>query len=322
MDSFNSADPSGVRSWLLRAFFISILFHFALFAFFYVTKLERFSPYTERLVPRVFNASRVEIDPQLLESEQPDPSTKHTPTDLSRIDIPDEPKPFEKLMDEMRATPAAPELAKPIVSEKPRVDATNLQALAKTNSAGSIDNEIDAVRDQLIHDKPAVPNRSLLDLSNAAKKSALDHGDTSGTNATTAGFSNLDQLLGQAGGVKGGTAPILMPTDLLFDYDHAELRPGAVTSLQKLGKLIQRSPNAVFGIEGHSDSFGTPEYNQQLSQLRAESVKMWLVQNMGIDPAKITTRGFGSTKLIAPATASVEEQQINRRVEIVIHASR
>ena len=113
-----------------------------------------------------------------------------------------------------------------------------------------------------------------------------------------------------------------MPTDLLFDYDSASLRPGATASLQKLGRLIQRNPQAIFKVEGHTDSFGGDEYNLDLSQRRAETVKAWLVENMTIEPDRIQTQGYGKTRLIVPGDRSVEEQQLNRRVEIVIRTKK
>ena len=88
--------------------------------------------------------------------------------------------------------------------------------------------------------------------------------------------------------------------------------------LEKLGILLKRSPNARFVIEGHSDSFGPDDYNLTLSKLRAESVKIWLIDMVGIPAESITTVGLGKTRLVAPATGSIEEQRVNRRVEIVI----
>jgi outer membrane protein OmpA-like peptidoglycan-associated protein len=86
--------------------------------------------------------------------------------------------------------------------------------------------------------------------------------------------------------------------------------------------LIQRNPDAAFKVEGHTDSFGTDEYNMNLSQRRAETVRNWLVQYMSIDPDRIQNQGYGKTHLIVPADRSVEEQQLNRRVEIVIRAKK
>ena len=116
-------------------------------------------------------------------------------------------------------------------------------------------------------------------------------------------------------------------------HGSSELRESAVSQLQKLGELIKRHPNSTFVIEGHTDSTGTPETNQALSQERAGSVKQWLVDNMGIAPERIETLGLGSSKLIVPPQAfdmkvpgsfdaEVARQQPNRRVEIVIKTNR
>ena len=109
-----------------------------------------------------------------------------------------------------------------------------------------------------------------------------------------------------------------MPADLLFDYDQYVLRPQAISSLEKLALLFKRNPHALFRIEGHADSFGEESYNQVLSEMRARSVKMWLVNNAGLDPSRIRTRGYGETRLVVPGTGTEEEQALNRRVEILI----
>jgi outer membrane protein OmpA-like peptidoglycan-associated protein len=196
-------------------------------------------------------------------------------------------------------------------------------AKAKAESAIAIDKELSQVRQQLLTDKPDVPTRPKIAAGNKNNPGKTDNEDAGDSNiaggvGVPAGFSNLDSLLAGSGQIGNGTAPILMPTDLLFDYDSANLRPGATGSLQKLGRLIQRNPQANFKVEGHTDSFGSDEYNMDLSQRRAETVKVWLVANMAIDPDRIQTQGFGKTHLLVPGDRSVEEQQLNRRVEIVI----
>jgi outer membrane protein OmpA-like peptidoglycan-associated protein len=182
------------------------------------------------------------------------------------------------------------------------------------------------VRQQLLSDKPDMPSRPKIAIGNKKSPGKIDNPDAAdtitGNVGVPAGFSNLDELLSGPAHLSGGTAPILMPTDLLFDYDSAFLRPGATASLQKLGRLIERNPQAVFRVEGHTDSFGGDQYNMDLSQRRAETVKDWVVGNMNVDPNRIQTQGFGKTRLIVPADKSVDEQQLNRRVEIVIRAKK
>jgi outer membrane protein OmpA-like peptidoglycan-associated protein len=334
--AYSSEDPIAdsavaLRHWLLPAVALSLAMHGGLFYAFSKKTLEQFTPSdTPRLVPRVFSVNRVEVDSKLLE-----PATK--PSDkpgkpladggalnnLSQFD-----GSFEDDMKEWRATPAANSPDMPELKEKPSVDTQSAQAAAakaKAESAIALEKDLSAVRQQLLNDKPAVASRPKIALGNRENPGKTDNEDvgdssTPGNAGIPAGFSNLDELLAGSGKVGRGAAPILMPTDLLFDYDSANLRPGATASLQKLGKLIQRNPQAVFRVEGHTDSFGSEEYNMDLSQRRAETVKEWLVVNMGIDTARIQAQGFGKTRLIVPGDRSVEEQQLNRRVEIIIRS--
>ena len=115
----------------------------------------------------------------------------------------------------------------------------------------------------------------------------------------------------------------------LFNYDSADLQPSAISQLQKLGTLIKRNPKATFTVEGYTDSLGALDYNLDLSQRRADSVKQYLVGVMAINPAQIETRGYGASRfLVAPRAAmpntpeeqiEIERQRPNRRVVIVVH---
>ena len=105
-----------------------------------------------------------------------------------------------------------------------------------------------------------------------------------------------------------------------MQYDSAELQGSAVEQLQKVATLIKRNPNATFTLEGYTDSYGSEEYNLDLSRRRAESVKAYLVNVLGINPgadrdARLTARRICS---LSP-DASIEEQEINRRVVVVVH---
>ena len=118
-------------------------------------------------------------------------------------------------------------------------------------------------------------------------------------------------------------------SSVLFAPAQANLQPSSIDQLQKLATLIKRNAKATFSVEGYTDSLGSPEYNLDLSQRRADSVKEYLVNAMGINPAQITTRGYGASKfLIAPRSVmanspeeqmEIERQRPNRRVVIVVH---
>lgn len=124
-----------------------------------------------------------------------------------------------------------------------------------------------------------------------------------------------------------------MPDDQLFGYDSADLQPSSIEQLQKLATLIKRNPKATFTIEGYTDSLGSPDYNLDLSQRRADNVKTYLVQAMGIDPAQIETHGYGASKFLVPPRPvapapntpdeqiEIDRQRPNRRVVIVVHTN-
>jgi outer membrane protein OmpA-like peptidoglycan-associated protein len=324
---------ASLRHWILPAIALSFLFHCGLLYYFGQKTLDRFLPAdTPRLVPRSFNISRVQIDKKLLESDsKPTEKPGKANGDLGTIkNLTQFDGSFEKDIQEFRATPEVSSPEAPQLKEKPSVDTQSAQtaaAKAKAESAVAMEKELSEVRQQLLSDKPDMPSRPKIATGNNRNPGKTDNQDVAdttiaGSTGVPAGFSNLDQLLSGSGQLGNGTAPILMPTDLLFDYDSSNLRPEATASLQKLGRLIQRNPQAVFRVEGHTDSFGSDQYNMDLSQRRAETVKSWLVANMTIDTNRVQTQGYGKTHLIVPGDRSVEEQQLNRRVEIVIRTKK
>jgi len=134
------------------------------------------------------------------------------------------------------------------------------------------------------------------------------------------GFATLDDLLNYSGPITDDKTA-MMPTDLLFEYNSAELKDTARLSLMKLGYIIQKNPDAEISIEGHTDTFGGDTYNQTLSESRAQAVKNWLVESLRLDGGRLATRGWGKTKLLVPG-GDVAAQQKNRRVEIVIRPRR
>ncbi len=106
--------------------------------------------------------------------------------------------------------------------------------------------------------------------------------------------------------------------DVLFDTGKATLKPGAREKLSKLAGILLGYPGALLlEIEGHTDSVGSDQLNNKLSQDRAEAVSSYLTQS-GVKPEKIkAARGFGKTKPIATNDTAGGRQQ-NRRVEVVI----
>lgn len=111
--------------------------------------------------------------------------------------------------------------------------------------------------------------------------------------------------------------------DVLFEFDKADLLPRAEEVLKKAAAYLRDDAKGAVRIEGHTDSKGDDAYNLRLSVQRAEAVKRWFAQNAGVDPGRMSTRGFGEKNPVAPnsradGTDDPEGRQKNRRVEIVI----
>jgi outer membrane protein OmpA-like peptidoglycan-associated protein len=109
---------------------------------------------------------------------------------------------------------------------------------------------------------------------------------------------------------------IVNMSDVLFDTAQYSLRPGARERLAKVAGIILGHPGLKIEVEGHTDSIGGDDYNMQLSENRANSVRNYLVQQ-GITSDNVTARGFGKTTPVAD-NATATGRQMNRRVELVV----
>ena len=105
-------------------------------------------------------------------------------------------------------------------------------------------------------------------------------------------------------------------SDVLFDFDSSNLKPGAREKVARIAGILQSHPDLRIQVEGHTDSVGSDDYNLRLSERRAESVRTGLVQQ-GIARDVVGTAGFGESKPVATNSTAAGRQQ-NRRVEIVV----
>ncbi len=115
-----------------------------------------------------------------------------------------------------------------------------------------------------------------------------------------------------------------LTADVLFAFDRAELRPQADGVLRDLNaQLRKRFPGAfTIQVEGHTDSIGSDGYNDDLSQRRAETVRLWLVQTGGLPASSVRASGAGKRQPAVPnqhpdGSDSPVGRQKNRRVEII-----
>ncbi|MEI6416112.1 MAG: OmpA family protein [Verrucomicrobiota bacterium] len=271
--------------------FLSFIFHFVLLTNFTITS---FNPSSfDRIIPRRVQLKRVDIDPTLLKEE----------TKLASSLVP-----VGINISENEITTDQPSIVKDVKPSELK------------NEEFSEEKETYLLENQIILKMKTNFKQPLIDWDQlqGASKSSLKDIKIQET-VSLGNYSKIEELLDQNSPLTSKTAPILLPTDLLFEYNVDQLKPDAEKSLEKLELLIQRNPKAQFIIEGFTDSFGSDEYNLDLSQRRAESIKKWLLSHQLIDGSKIQARGFGKKNFIVPSNGSIEQQRLNRRVEIVIH---
>lgn len=111
---------------------------------------------------------------------------------------------------------------------------------------------------------------------------------------------------------------VLTLGDVLFDTDSANLKPGATQTVDRLAQFLNKHPNRDLLIEGHTDSRGSDEYNQQLSKQRADAVRTALV-NAGVASERLETRGLGEQYPVASNDSAAGRQE-NRRVDIIVES--
>ena len=127
-------------------------------------------------------------------------------------------------------------------------------------------------------------------------------------------LSQLNSILQTRDSARG---LIVNMSDVLFDTGSYTLKPGAREKLAKISGVMLAHPGLTMQIEGHTDSVGGDDFNQQLSERRADSVRDFLAEQ-GVPANSITARGFGKTQPVA-SNDSAEGRQRNRRVELVVN---
>ena len=116
-------------------------------------------------------------------------------------------------------------------------------------------------------------------------------------------------------------APQRMEIKIEFDFDSAEVRPQYKAALGDVAAFMGKHSSAVATIEGHTDSTGPEEYNQGLSERRANAIAAYLTDNKGVSANRLKTVGYGESRPVAD-NATREGRQRNRRVIAVIIESK
>lgn len=104
--------------------------------------------------------------------------------------------------------------------------------------------------------------------------------------------------------------------EITFDYNSADISAKSIPSVEALGRALSNAElkGSTFVVAGHTDAAGGEEYNQTLSERRADAIKKYLVDKYGINGSDLVTVGYGKGKLKDPAQPLSEA---NRRVQVV-----
>jgi outer membrane protein OmpA-like peptidoglycan-associated protein len=275
-----------------------------------------------------FTVKRIEINPDSLKPPQDDPLARQPV-----VEPPKNPAEFNldpNLVEKALQTPQ-PTLTAPSVPEPNRViAATDLsQGLPLTESdSATLTQEISRV-DSNTSTGPVASSKLAEELISATagpSQPGLPSGAPptgNGTAGKLPGFAQLAPAF-QTGPANLSNLPepvlLRLPSDVLFDFDSAKLKPEAGALLSQAVGLITKYPQADIHIDGYSDSFGKADYNSTLSQQRAESVQAWLQDRVTQDGYKFRSQGHGSADYVVSPQGNIEQQQPNRRVEILIQA--
>jgi outer membrane protein OmpA-like peptidoglycan-associated protein len=156
------------------------------------------------------------------------------------------------------------------------------------------------------------------------KAAALDQAEQARQAAAKAEAEKADlraQLLAQLNSIlqtrDSARGLIVNMSDVLFDTGSSTLKPAAREKLAKISGILLAHAGLTLQIEGHTDSVGTDDFNQQLSERRADTVRDFLAEQ-GVPASSISARGFGKTQPVA-SNETAEGRQLNRRVELVVN---
>lgn len=275
-----------------------------------------------------FTVKRIEINPDSLKSQQDDPIAK-----LPVAEPPKNPAQFNldpNLVEKALQTPQ-PALATPSVPEPNKViAATDLSQGLPFAESDSAKISAEIARVEPTAGGGPLTSSKLAEQLISANTGLPQPGTPSGApltgNGTVGklpGFAELAPSFKTTGpNLSNLPEPVLLrlPSDVLFDFDSAKLKPEADSLLSQAVGLIMKYPEADVHIDGYSDSFGKPDYNSTLSEQRAQAVQAWLQERIAQTTYKFHSQGYGSANYVVSAQGSIEEQQPNRRVEILIQA--
>lgn len=317
------------KRWVLGALGIAFLIHLIVawaMGWYKIPALEIPNDHSAATGP--FTVKRIEINPAALKSDQEDPIAK-----LPVAEPPKSPSQFNldpNLVEKALQAPQ-PSIAQPSLPEPNKViAATDLsQGLPMVESDAAKLNADIAKVEPAASGGP-ITSSKLAEQLISANSGPVQNGTPGGAVPTgngvagkLPGFAQLAPTFKPSGpNLSNLPEPVLLrlPSDVLFDFDSATLKPDADTLLSQAVAMITKYPEADVHIDGYSDSIGKADYNLTLSDQRAQAVLGWLQARISQPTYKFHSQGHGSANYIVSPQGSIDQQQPNRRVEILIQA--
>lgn len=189
--------------------------------------------------------------------------------------------------------------------EKIRLDARTAEADAATGAAAA--SKLNAEASQRQSEASQRQSEASQRQSEASQRQAQD---------ADARSRQLETQLKELDAKKTERGLVITLGDVLFDTNKSELKAGGMRNVQKLAGVLKQYPQRNVLIEGFTDSTGSSDHNQGLSDRRAGAVRTAL-QDTGVSADRISNRGYGETFPVA-SNATAEGRQLNRRVEIIV----
>jgi OmpA-OmpF porin, OOP family len=314
--------------WIVAAIAIALFFHAGVagvFHFYHIARLQTPAQHSDMLGP--FTVKQVEINPSALKADRPDP-TEHLPAPPApknpadfNLDTTAVEKALQTPQPELREpTPPAPAhvvAASELTQGAPFVPSDSAATAAEISKVDPVAASSDPVAStsQMAQDVLTSTQGAPQPGQLASTQVSGDHGM-----GTVPGFGDLPPA--PPPDLTHLPEPILLrlPADVLFDFDSAQLKPDAAGLLSQAATMIAKYPDASVTVDGYSDSYGKPEYDVLLSKQRAEAVQAWLQAHAPAGTYHFNSQGHGATDFVVSPTLSIDQQQPNRRVELIIQA--
>lgn len=323
-DGYRLPGPEHLGRWATAAMLVSILLHVVVFFALDQVKIALGIQQPEELVTAPVNIRQVKVKPYEPQEALPPEETITPPQEsaslLEEVDLLD----LLPEDEEIDITPSVvdPEYALKMSSPLAEGDLDAFETEVSSNFDLEADlPEFGRMEEEL---KPAAVGQITVDpgavqvddgeMTNFTDELIKKGNEGLVENGKLDGIESLDQLLDLPPNLLL-SKKTLLPSDLIFEFNRAELRESAKVGLMKLALLIDRNPSLYCWIEGHTDMIGTDEANFGLSERRADAVKDYLVESMRMNPERIITHGFGETQPLITSGDALA-QAPNRRVEI------